>query len=471
MPVMDAVLDLATSRGVTTPRRLDVRTEGTIATALAIALYVGWFIVYVSSLDLHGRNFDYENFIFDADGTRVVKVVTVLGATFSSDRHPLYVSMLQPLGLALDVFIRNPIWTALCVTASLATLGVAAAFAVLRRSAGGLIDGLLWTMLFAGSGAVWLFAAMPETFAINVATIVIGYVLQLSPRDAPPSQGRFRRRLVIHVLFATLATGMTLTNSVYALISFCSLTWKHRPPGRWRRFLLTRVTVFVVSVTVLLGVLSKLQSATYHDTHALTGAAGYTDVLSSDQKYVVTDGVPAWLATEARTFFANSIIAPRAKMTDVLQVNPRVLKTPQRWQIVQFAGSAGWMYWACCGFALAFCVALGARRNAAASYVRQWRPEIVMSIAAIGFNVALHSFYRGIGEPVMYSTHIVFPIVFLLSVLYGGSALRGKRVLLLVLTIGVLATNASFLGDVNHALRTATPKPFRAPPEGRVLGL
>jgi hypothetical protein len=462
---------ITTSRAATSSRQRDVKTQRMIVTAVAIALYVGWFVVYVSSLDLHGRNFDYENFVFDADGTRVVKVVTVLGATFSSDRHPLYVSMLQPLGLALEVIIRDPILTALCVTTSLATLGVPAAFAVLRRSAGGLLDGLLWTMLFAGSSAVWLFAAMPETFAINAATIVVGYALQVTPSGARPPPERFRRKLVLHILFATIATGMTLTNSVYALISFCSLAWKHRPPAKWRRFLLTRIAVFIVSVTLLLGVLSKLQNVSYHDTHEFTGATGYTDVVHSDQRYVIVDGIPGWLLTEARTFFANSIVAPRAKMTEVLQINPRVLKTSERWQIVQFTSSPGWMFWVCCGFALAFCVALAMRKNAATSNVHRWRPEIAMSGAAIGFNVALHSFYRGIGEPLMYATHVVFPIVFLLSVLYGRSALPGKRVLLFVLTIGVLATNAVFLSDVNRALRSGAPNPFRAPPEGRVLGL
>jgi hypothetical protein len=465
-PVLDAVVDVATT-GAAAPRRLDLKTEQVIATTLAIALYVGWFIVYASSLDLHAANFDYENFIFDADGPRVVKVVTVLGATFSSERHPLYVSMLQPLGLAVELVVRDKVSAALYVTAALAALGVPAAFAVLRRSAGGLVDGLLWTLLFAGSGAVWLFAAMPETFAINVATIVIGYVLQL----AAPSPQRFNRKLVVHILFATVATGLTLTNSVYALVSFCSLAWKHRPPRRCWRFLATRIAVFVVSVTVLLGALSRLQNVAYHDTHELTGASGYTDVVDGDQKYIVLEGVPAWLVTEARTLFASSIVAPHAQVTDVLQANSRVLDKPQRWQIVQFAGSAGWMYWACGGFAVAFCVALAARRQHGAAAARAWRPEIAMSLAAIGFNVALHSFYRGIGEPVMYSTHVVFPIVFLLSVLYGSSALRGKRALLLILAMGTLATNASFLGDVNRALRTARPSPFRVPPEGGVLGL
>jgi hypothetical protein len=455
---------------------------------VAVALYVTWLVVYLHSLDLHGRNFDYENFIFDADGPRVVKVVTLRGCTFSTDRHPLYVAMLQPLGLALDWLVGDPIESALGVTAALAALAIPGALVVFRRTAGGLLDGVLWTTLFAGSGAFWLFAAMPETFAINVATIVVGYVLQMSRDEAPLPPKPFRRRFALHVAFGTLATGITLTNSVYALISACSLTWKQRPKAHAWRFVVTRIALYIASVTLLIGLLSHLQNAFYGQTHQFTAPKGYTDVLYSDQKYVVTDDELAWLGVEARTFFGSSIVAPRADMTEVLQRNSRMPQMAEKWHILQFASRSGWMYWVCAAFGLALCAALaiasagfssprstaeqrgGDTTGSPPIRIRRWRPEIAMAIAAIGFNLGLHSFYRGIGEPLMYATHVVFPMLFLLSVLYGRGVLPGKRALLLVFTAGVIATNAAFLADVNNGLGTADPRPFRLPREGGVLG-
>ena len=442
-----------------------VKTERVVA----VALYLAWVVVYLHSLDLHGRNFDYENFLFDADGPRIVKVLTVPGAAFSSHRHPLYVAMLQPLGLALDAILVHPIRAALGVTAALAALGSPLAFVVLRRSAGGLLDGLLWAILFSGSSCIWLFASMPETFAINVTTIVLGYVLQLTPEGPAPAPGRFRRKFAIHVLYGTLATGITLTNSVYAFISFCSLAWKHRHPGKWLRFLFS-TGLYVVCVTAFLAALSKLQSLRYPDAHRFTAPSEFTGVVNEDEKFFVGGRMLSWLTLEARTFFAHSIIAPRAEMTEVLQYNPRLWPVPPRWQIVQFAPSPGWMFWACTGFALAFCIALGVRSKAPSAPRARWGPEIAMSCAVIAFNLALHSFYRAIGAPLMYATHVVFPILFLLSVLYGRSALPGKRALLLILTVGVLGTNVRFLADVNGALRDADPSPFRVPYEGRVVG-
>jgi hypothetical protein len=112
-------------------------------------------------------------------------------------------------------------------------------------------------------------------------------------------------------------------------------------------------------------------------------------------------------------------------------------------------------------------LAIRARRTS--SDAPCWRPEIAMSIAVIAFNLGLHSFYRAIGVPFMYSVHIVFPLLFLLSVLYGRSTLPGKRALLAAVTVAIIANNIVFLSDVNDALRTAAPQPFRVPPEGRVL--
>jgi hypothetical protein len=447
---------------VVTPRRV---------VAIAIALYVVSLVVYLVSLDLHGRNIDYENFIFDADGTRVIKVLTVPGLALSSERHPLYVALLQPLGRALNWFLDDPIASALGVTAGLAAFAAPLALVVFRRSAGGLVDGVIWTVLLMGSGTIWLFGAMPETFAINAMAIVLGYVLQMVRGGVPLTRAQFRRRFALHIAFGALATGMTLTNSVYAFISLCSLLWKHRPATKWVRFFITRAALYVVCVTALLVALTTVENYCYPGTHRFTDPSGFTGVAQGDERYFHTDHMGAWLPIEARTFLGDSIVSPHAEMTEVLMYDQHApKKKPSRWQIVQFSSGAGWLYWSCVIFGVAFCVALAIRARRAAEGAPRWGPEIAMSIAVITFNLTFHAFYRAIGEPVMYTTHIVFAILFLLSVLYGRSALRWKRVLLGVFTVGALAANASFLTDVNDALRTAAPKPFRVPPEGGVVG-
>jgi hypothetical protein len=438
------------------------------ALASAIGLYVGWLAVYLCSLDLHGKNIDCENFLFDADPTRVIKVVTKIGVAHSTERHPLYVSFLKPLGFFVMNFTNDVIIASLVVTAALAAIAVPFAFLMMRRSSRGIVDGILWTMVFAGSSAFWFFAALPETFAINAASIAIGYVLQLLPGGEPYAPKAFRRIFLLHVLFGVFATGMTLTNSVYALISFCSLAWKQRPAEKWKRFLVTRVLLYMACVTVLLSSLSSIQTCSYPNAHRFLAPNEYTSIAQGDKKYVTLHDEGAWLLTEGRTMIGSSIIGPHAEVEDVV---PEQFGKPEHWTAVQFSSEPGWMWWASTAFALAFTVALGvrARGKYASTEARDWRPEIGMSIAIIGFNLMLHSFYRAIGIPFMYSVHVTFPIVFLLSLLYGRSTLPGKRVLLAVLAVSVIATNASFLGDISDALRIPDIKRFRFPPEGPVL--
>jgi integral membrane sensor domain MASE1 len=76
------------------------------------------------------------------------------------------------------------------------------------------------------------------------------------------------------------------------------------------------------------------------------------------------------------------------------------------------------------------------------------RPESVLAVACIAFNLVLHYFYRGHGQQFLYSIHTAFPLALLLAQLYAASAWRWKRIALAAALAAVFASNLESARDV-----------------------
>ena len=96
-----------------------------------------------------------------------------------------------------------------------------------------------------------------------------------------------------------------------------------------------------------------------------------------------------------------------------------------------------------------------------------------MPLAAsfVAFNLCLHFFYRGHGQQVLFSTHVVFALVVVMAVVYRASRLPRKQILLAALVALIVANNALALRQVYGSLLLNGPFAVIIAHQGEMIGL
>jgi hypothetical protein len=138
------------------------------------------------------------------------------------------------------------------------------------------------------------------------------------------------------------------------------------------------------------------------------------------------------LAALARSFLADNLLAPgpRILMLDTTRGPQQLIQLVERGRILYALGA---------GALAVLAVGLAVTCRSFAAVLRS--PGSLLAFACIGFNLALHYFYRGHGQQFLYAVHAAFPLVLLLAQLYAASGWRWRRAVLGLALVAVFASN------------------------------
>jgi hypothetical protein len=380
------------------------------------------------------------NFLFDSDGPRIVYALTGEEGYYGEQytyRHPLFVLFLAPAMSALLSFGISAIRGGLIISAFFGAAAVGATYLTLRKWRVRQMVAAAWTVLFAVSTPIWLFSSVVDSFSAN-AFCIVGVFYLAGPEVTQPR--RYKWHFAGYLLFSVVAIGLTLANVVYVVAAFGLQWWI----GRTRTIedALAPAVLGLVVFGFVAGLVA-IQDRVYPITRQRNAFPySHTDLFRVDW-----ETAPERLSTALQTLGPDALIMRR----------PTIRMTPSPFsdrpgQMMAF-GPRGTLYW-CSLLAL-----LGVLGFAGSILARRGRFESSapprMTLLALGFilyNVVFAFAFDGYhGAPILFSSHVVFPIIVLL-VSFTTVASRNKLFVagLIAATVLIVGTNAKSLIEVRR---------------------
>jgi hypothetical protein len=406
------------------------RTEALAPSALFLAfaaLYAGVGIALQRSAPMA---FAYLDQIFDADvPSRVIDLTRFAGPHHRTQYHPLFVLLLNPVGVALKALLRvfeveQAGRLAAALLCALAGAACVAAFSRLLRQSGlDLATTLLWSAVFALSASQLFFSVVPESWVFSALALLLLF-------------GSASRRPLARVAAGVFAFGMAVTNVVAVVLAAAgSRDADVRPPLRAQ-------ATYVVIVVAIVAALSVVQTAIYAETAPFWSVSGLP---RDDRLSFVWPGHPrdvvARVAELVPNFLEWNLAAPRV-----------TTKRDEARTVVDFAPEgalprpAGIVHAAIWAAVVLAALARGVR-------TRAWRRPLV---AVLGlWTLALAALHMVFGTSLfLYSGQWTFAVVGLVALSgegWDGRSLVVLRAALVALALLQLATNGALLLEIARA--------------------
>jgi hypothetical protein len=241
----------------------------------ASCLFFGFLLLYATvGLAFHCTTpmaFAYLDELFDADvPSRIIDLTRFAGPHSRTQYHPLFVLLLNPVGVLLKAGLRalgveqagRAAAILLCATAGAA--GVAAFFRLLRSSGLPLVVAIAWSLVFGLSASQAFFSVFPESWVFSTLALLL-----LFGTDGGP---------VARVAAGGLAFAMAITNVAAVVLARAgSLDWTKE-----RSAALRALVAYVLFVLAAVAVLSLVQTGVYAGTAPFwqLGGLGRDDRLS-----------------------------------------------------------------------------------------------------------------------------------------------------------------------------------------------
>ncbi len=259
-----------------------------------ILLALFFFIIYIYiGLILNRPGIDTTDNYLDADNSTWITRIAAPGgfATEMRGPHPFAYFIFRPLGWILNLFTRNPLYSAILLNTFAGALCVFMAWMFIKRQFQNSIYALLIASLLGLSTAHIFFGSVVESYIFSAATL-IGFTLLLQTQKPTET-----------LAAASLLTfGITLTNFVQNFIGMLV----SRP--RWKE--LFRFTALTISLGVIL---SLLHAAWYPSSKLFFLLSG---VHAEEEFSFSVFSEPSWkvigrIILLVRTILLYAVIAPR----------------------------------------------------------------------------------------------------------------------------------------------------------------
>lgn len=391
--------------------------------ALFLALYVAGAVAFAQ-----GRMLGRADLVLGADAPRVIADLTRFDANhYRTKVHPLFVLLMNPLGLLLKEALGRPRAAAVLLNSGFAALGVALFHVLLRRWGVPAARASLWTSLFGLSASQLFFGVLPETYAFSGASLLLLYVLFAAGHA---SGARF-------VPAGVFAFGMTVTNLAPAVwLRACALG---RSSG-WS--LLPRLVRYAAALAALAATLGVVQARWYPRARLFFGPAA----LREEAQYAFLPRSASDLAARACDVAANGFLfnlaAPELRVDNAGRRYPRTSFAQPAPAALRSAGAAHALLW----LAVLSAAACGAKRALLGSL------PVQALLGGVAFHLTLHYFY---GETLfLYSCHWTFAVVATAALatelgLAARPAWAARAALALAALVGLQAVNnAAFLYEL-----------------------
>jgi hypothetical protein len=418
---------------MTRAARRDVLPTGVLFLAFLL-LYIGAGIALQRSAPMA---FAYLDQLFDADvPSRVIDLTRFAGPHHRTQYHPLFVLLLNPVGVALKALLRlfevdqagRLAAGLLCALAGAA--GVAAFFRLLRQGILDLATSVLWTVVFALSASQLFFSVVPESWVFSTLALLLLF-------------GALNSRPRAQIAAGVFAFGMAVTNVVAVVLAAAlGRAADERPSLRAR-------AAYVLVVLAVAAFLSLVQTAVYDETAPFWRVSG---LARDDRLSFVWPGYPrdvvARVAELVPNFLEWNLAVPR--VTTKRDESRTVVDFPAEGAFPRPAGVVHAVLWA---VVLVAAIARGVR-------TRAWRRPIV---AVLGlWTLALGALHMVFGTTLfLYSGEWTFAVLGLAALSLErleGRPLVALRAALAVLAALELSTSSALLLEIARAF----PNPWTA---------
>jgi hypothetical protein len=349
---------------------------------------------------------------FDADlPSRIIDLTRVGGAHYRTQLHPLFVLLLNPLGLLLRAGLRglgiesSGRLAAILLTAAAGATGVGLFLAWLRRARIGGGRSWLWALLFGLSSSQMVFGTLPESFVFSGLSLVAAFFVLSVPE----------RPLVSRLLAAIACFGMALSNLGAVVLARADALW--RKEGRGAALLAaSRLMGATVAVTALL---AAVQLWIYPRTvpfYAWTGVA-HDDHSSFYRPSTIGEAI-AHAGNVGANLFLFNLAAARLEVQGAGTEYPSVDFPDAAWSAFRPSGVAHLLPWT---------LLLGVAACGLFMTRREWTPPVRGVLLWLLTNAALHSVF-GVSL-FLYSCQWTFAVVALAALGSEGWAgdLRSRR--------------------------------------------
>lgn len=395
--------------------------------SLFLALYLAIGLAFSP-----GRIFGRADLAFGADVPRVIADLTRFDANhYRTKVHPIFVVLLNPVGLALKEVIGFPRVAAILMNSAFGALAVALFGRLLRAIGVRGAPALLWTALFGLSASQLFFGSIPESYAFSGASLLVLFVLFAGGATAG----------VRFLAVSVFSFGVMVTNlAVALLLRALALDWKGDARGAGRR-----LARYAAAVVLIAGLLSGVQEWYYPRARVFFGAASFQE----ERSYLFLPRSAGDAAARAVVLLANvalfNLAAPELD----------VQKAEHRYPVTSFGAPSpaalrpsGLLYGVLWLGGLGVAVARIAGRRL------HREPPVAALLVCLALNLTLHLVY---GETLfLYSCHWTFAVLALAAVAAQRAFPEAPRTTgpwLAALVALQAANNAAFLYELYSIYR------------------
>jgi hypothetical protein len=388
------------------------------------------FYFYISETFARAGFFNKNNLLFEIDASRGVGDMTVFDAYhYRTTVHPLYVLLVNPVGISLQHFFSSPDDTAAFMTSIFGALGVLLSFVLFYCYSQKLFPSLMLAGLFGFSSSQIFLSTTPDTSSLAICSVITTYILfYLSLRSQ-------KCRPAVWILAGLFSFSITITNFVQTLICFLICSYLNQSGKKIIRTL-GQGMVFALTVVIIAGMLAVLQKAIYPSTihfiffRQFKEETHYASFLIFQQPLTVL-----WELFKA--FFVINVVAPIPNTIDANLAIPY-------FSFAKFRGyfPLGWLalaVWLPC-LALGVYASLRERKNTV---------FLIGVLCCLGFNGVLHSVYGMLPQKIellLYTGNFTCLVLLLAS----GFLLSNRTAVKIGLGALVVLTAANNLMVLNH---------------------
>jgi len=217
---------------------------------LAIPLF--FFVVYYFTAMAISSTQGYVRWstLFQADFPRVLRDLTEAnGNHLRTNVHPIYVLLLNPIGVLLTQLLKSQINAVLLMTSICGALSIYLTFQILIKAGFRSIHALIFSMILGFSAAHWLFSSMPETYIFTIASLMLLVLIGIT------HAGNLKYWIPAGVLsFGMLTTNIALNGIIY----FFSIIKTEQFKSAVRK-----AVIFLLILVIIVTALSVVQKMIY----------------------------------------------------------------------------------------------------------------------------------------------------------------------------------------------------------------
>jgi hypothetical protein len=279
-----------------------VRTKDLIIYLSIFVFFGGLYFFWGTAIGEAG-GYSYLNAALSADHERVIGDLTTVNTYHGRTAvHPLFVLLLNPLGVLLTRVVGSAQAAAIAMNAAAGATCVLLTYAFLRKTGSSGYYAFAFAATLGFSATHLFFGSTPETWAFAALGVILLFAL------VPVAPGRTAAFLPAGVF----AAGMLTPNLVPAALAFASGLYKR---VRFKA-LIGKTLLFVLLViacTVALSIVQKAlypRSALFFLPDAWLGELGSYSPVVKSSGYLGLDYVGARLASLGGVFFIFNVVAP-----------------------------------------------------------------------------------------------------------------------------------------------------------------